>query len=175
MRVRRPGEVTVSHYPAGQAPQRFVPGDFSSHRATAAKGRDGATTALGKLIQAGERARFGEQRLRVLDPLYAHRSTGDIREAIESGSPWIHREVPRQRLHRRACQRLAGTARTRARLRQDPGGGQVRDRELHRPGIPGALWLDRVDPHGRTVHLLRIGFSRNGEVHRGLSDAVRRT
>ena len=54
MRTLRPGQVTFSHCPAGQAPERFVAGDFTLHRATATRGRGGATTALGKLIQAGE-------------------------------------------------------------------------------------------------------------------------
>jgi len=59
MRERRPADVAVSHYPPGEAPERFVAGDFTLHRATDTKGRQGATTTLGKLIQAGERRRFG--------------------------------------------------------------------------------------------------------------------
>jgi hypothetical protein len=60
MRAQRPSTVEVAHHPPAQAPTSFVPGDFSLHRATTNKGRHGATTVLGKLIQAGERARFGD-------------------------------------------------------------------------------------------------------------------
>ncbi|TMM18534.1 MAG: hypothetical protein E6F96_06210 [Actinobacteria bacterium] len=86
MRASRPAEVTVSHWPAGQAPEQFVPGDFSLHRATATKGRGGATTALGKLIQAGERARFGNSDFaRWTHSTLIVSERGDICEAIESG------------------------------------------------------------------------------------------
>jgi hypothetical protein len=86
MRERRPEGVTVSHYPPGQAPERFVPGDFSLHRATANKGRNGATTTLGKLIQAGERARFGDSDFaRWTHSALIVSEDGDICEAIESG------------------------------------------------------------------------------------------
>lgn len=57
-RETRPSVVEVSHYSPGEAPERFAPGDLSLHRATTNKGRGGATTWLGKLIQAGERSRF---------------------------------------------------------------------------------------------------------------------
>ena len=86
MRASRPAEVTVSHWPAGQTPEQFVPGDFSLHRATATKGRGGATTALGKLIQAGERARFGNSDFaRWTHSTLIVSERGDICEAIESG------------------------------------------------------------------------------------------
>jgi hypothetical protein len=86
MRERRPAEVAVSHYPPGQAPERFVPGDFTLHRATATKGRQGATTTLGKLIQAGERARFGNSDFaRWTHSTLIVSDGGDICEAIESG------------------------------------------------------------------------------------------
>ena len=86
MRSRRPSGVTVSHHPPGDAPDSFVPGDFSLHRATATKGRGGATTALGKLIQAGERARFGSSDFaRWTHSTLIVSATGDICEAIESG------------------------------------------------------------------------------------------
>jgi hypothetical protein len=86
MRARRPSDVAVSHYPPGQEPERFVPGDFSLHRATATKGRDGATTTLGKLIQAGERTRFGDSDFaRWTHSTLIVSESGDICEAIESG------------------------------------------------------------------------------------------
>src|SRR5262249_10364442 len=86
MRERRPAGVAVSHYPAGQAPERFVPGDFTLHRATATKGRQGATTTLGKLIQAGERVRFGNSDFaRSTHSTLIVADGGDICEAIESG------------------------------------------------------------------------------------------
>src|SRR5689334_6576490 len=86
MRSRRPSGVSVSHHPPGQAPESFVPGDFSLHRATTTKGRGGATTMLGKLIQAGERARFGNSDFaRWTHSTLVVSATGDICEAIESG------------------------------------------------------------------------------------------
>ena len=86
MRARRPSGVEVLPYPPGQEPERFVPGDFSLHRATATKGRDGATTTLGKLIQAGERARFGDSDFaRWTHSTLIVSESGDICEAIESG------------------------------------------------------------------------------------------
>jgi hypothetical protein len=86
MRERRPAEVAVSTHPPGRAPERFVPGDFTLHRATATKGRRGATTALGKLIQAGERARFGNSDFaRWTHSTLIVSEGGDICEAIESG------------------------------------------------------------------------------------------
>ena len=78
--------MTVSHHPPGEAPESFVPGDFSLHRATATTGRGGATTTLGKLIQAGERARFGNSDFaRWTHSTLIVSATGDICEAIESG------------------------------------------------------------------------------------------
>ena len=86
MRERRPADVAVSHYPPGQAPERFGPGDFTLHRATATKGRQGATTTLGKLIQAGERRRFGNSDFaRWTHSTLIVSAGGDICEAIESG------------------------------------------------------------------------------------------
>jgi hypothetical protein len=86
MRARRPSGVVVSHFPPGQEPESFVPGDFSLHRATATKGREGATTTLGKLIQAGERARFGDSDFaRWTHSTLIVSESGDIVEAIESG------------------------------------------------------------------------------------------
>jgi hypothetical protein len=86
MRERRPAAVDVSHYPPGQAPERFVPGDFTLHRASATKGRQGATTTLGKLIQAGERVRFGNSDFaRWTHSTLIVSDGGDICEAIESG------------------------------------------------------------------------------------------
>jgi len=86
MRGRRPSGTTVSHHPPGEAPESFVPGDFSLHRATTTKGRRGATTTLGKLIQAGERARFGNSDFaRWTHSTLIVSATGDICEAIESG------------------------------------------------------------------------------------------
>jgi hypothetical protein len=84
-RPARPA-ATVIAAPPGEQPDTFTPGDFSLYRATTTKGRGGATTVLGKLIQAGERRRFGNcdfarwthSALIVFD-------TGDIVEAIESG------------------------------------------------------------------------------------------
>ena len=86
MRARRPGGVTVTRYPAGEAPEQFVAGDFTLHRATTTKGRGGATTALGKLIQAGERARYGDSDFaRWTHSTLIVSDRGDICEAIESG------------------------------------------------------------------------------------------
>jgi len=86
MRERRPADVAVSRYPPGQAPERFVSGDFTLHRATATKGRQGATTTLGKLIQAGERRRFGNSDFaRWTHSTLIVSDGGDICEAIESG------------------------------------------------------------------------------------------
>lgn len=83
---RRPANATVSHYPPGKSPDRFVPGDFSLHRATTTKGRGGATTMLGKLIQAGERTRFGNTDFaRWTHSALIVSETGDIVEAIEKG------------------------------------------------------------------------------------------
>jgi hypothetical protein len=86
MRERRPSDVAVSHYPPGEAPERFLAGDFSLHRASTNKGRGGATTMLGKLIQAGERARFGNSDFaRWTHSTLIVSEGGDIVEAIESG------------------------------------------------------------------------------------------
>lgn len=86
MRERRPAGVTVSHYPPGEAPDHYVPGDFSLHRATTTKGRGGATTTLGKLIQAGERVRFGDcDFARWTHSTLIVSEQGDLCEAIESG------------------------------------------------------------------------------------------
>jgi len=86
MRARRPAKITVSHYPAGQTPADFHAGDFSLHRASATKGQAGATTTLGKLIQAGERARFGNSDFaRWTHSALIVSDSGDICEAIESG------------------------------------------------------------------------------------------
>ncbi len=86
LRERRPAGVTCSHYPTGEAPASFVPGDFSLHRATTNKGRNGATTILGKLIQAGERTRYGNTDFaRWTHSALIVSENGDICEAIESG------------------------------------------------------------------------------------------
>jgi hypothetical protein len=91
MRERRPAGVAVSRYPPGQAPEHFVPGDFTLHRATANKGRQGATTTLGKLIQAGERRRFGNSDFaRWTHSTLIVSAGGDICEAIESGVALEH-------------------------------------------------------------------------------------
>ncbi len=86
MRDRRPAGVTVSHYPPGLAPDRFVPGDFSLHRATTTHGRLGATTTLGKLIQSGERTRYGDSDFaRWTHSALVVSEDGEICEALESG------------------------------------------------------------------------------------------
>jgi hypothetical protein len=86
MRQQRRAGVAVSHYPPGEAPDAFISGDFSVHRATTNKGRGGATTMLGKLIQAGERARFGDSDFaRWTHSTLIVSDTGDIVEAIEKG------------------------------------------------------------------------------------------
>ena len=86
MRALRPGEVEVSYYPPGEAPDRPAAGDFSLHRATTTKGPGGATTWLGKLIQAGERSRFGNSDYaRWTHSALIVSEAGDICEAIESG------------------------------------------------------------------------------------------
>jgi hypothetical protein len=86
MLARRPSGVTVSRYRPGEAPEHFVPGDFSLHRATTTKGRGGATTMLGKLIQAGERARYGNSDFaRWTHSTLIVSETGDICEANAVG------------------------------------------------------------------------------------------
>src|SRR5579871_3806211 len=86
MQVRRPPGVIVTHYPPGEAPATFVPGDFTLHRATTNKGRTGATTTIGKLIQAGERRRYGNcDFARWTHSALVVSETGDICEAIENG------------------------------------------------------------------------------------------
>jgi hypothetical protein len=86
MRESRPAGVSVSHYAPGLAPDRFVPGDFSLHRATTNHGRSGATTTLGKLIQAGERTRYGDSDFaRWTHSALIVSDNGDICEALESG------------------------------------------------------------------------------------------
>jgi hypothetical protein len=82
----RPSGVSVKHYPAGQSPETFCPGDFSLHRATATKGAGGATTTLGKLIQAGERTRYGNSDYaRWTHSALIVSADGDICEALEKG------------------------------------------------------------------------------------------
>jgi hypothetical protein len=86
MAQRRPVGATVTHYPPGEAPEVFVPGDFTLHRASATKGRTGATTTLGKLIQAGERRRYGNcDFARWTHSALIVSDTGDLVEAIEKG------------------------------------------------------------------------------------------
>jgi hypothetical protein len=86
MRARRPSGVVISHYPPGESPATFVPGDFTLHRATTNKGRGGATTTLGKLIQAGERTRFGDSDFaRWTHSALIVSADGEICEALESG------------------------------------------------------------------------------------------
>lgn len=86
MLERRPAGATVTHYPPGEAPEVLVPGDFSLHRATTTKGRTGATTTLGKLIQAGERRRYGDcDFARWTHSALIVSEAGDICEAIEKG------------------------------------------------------------------------------------------
>jgi hypothetical protein len=60
IREQRPVDASVSHYPPGKAPSRFDPGDFTLHRVLATRGDLGAATSYGKVIQARERARFGD-------------------------------------------------------------------------------------------------------------------
>jgi hypothetical protein len=85
-REMRPAGIEVSHYPPGEAPERFVPGDFSLHRATTNKGRGGATTRLGMLIQAGERSRFGYSDFaRWTHSTLIVSESGQVVEAISSG------------------------------------------------------------------------------------------
>ena len=82
----RPSGVVIEHCPPGREPERLVPGDFSLHRATATKGRDGATTTLGKFIQAGERTRYGNSDYaRWTHSALIVSSEGDICEALEKG------------------------------------------------------------------------------------------
>jgi hypothetical protein len=86
MGAGKPAGVVVSHYPPGEAPDSFDPGDFSLHRATTTKGREGATTTLGKLIQAGERARYGDcDYARWTHSTLIVSTDGNICEALESG------------------------------------------------------------------------------------------
>jgi hypothetical protein len=86
MKARRQSDIAVSHYPPGQAPDTFTPGDFTLHRATTNRTRGGETTALGKLIQAGERVRFGNTDLaRWTHSTLIVSEDGGIVEAISSG------------------------------------------------------------------------------------------
>jgi hypothetical protein len=86
MLERRPASVDVEEFPPGRAPGLFTPGDFSLHRATANHGRNGATTTLGKLIQAGERARYGNSDYaRWTHSTLIVSVTGDICEAEAAG------------------------------------------------------------------------------------------
>jgi hypothetical protein len=86
MKELRQSGIVVSAYPAGQAPDTFAPGDFSLHRATTNRTRGGETTALGKLIQAGERVRFGNTDFaRWTHSTLIVSEQGAIVEAIESG------------------------------------------------------------------------------------------
>jgi hypothetical protein len=76
----------ISHFPPGAAPDTLTPGDFSLHRATTNKARGGETTLLGKLIQAGERVRFGNSDFaRWTHSALIVSAEGAIVEAIESG------------------------------------------------------------------------------------------
>jgi hypothetical protein len=76
----------VTRYPPGAAPDALTPGDFSLHRATTNKARGGETTLLGKLIQAGERVRFGDSDFaRWTHSTLIVSADGAIVEAIESG------------------------------------------------------------------------------------------
>jgi hypothetical protein len=84
-RPARPA-ATVIAAPPGEQPDSFTSGDFSLHRASTTKGRGGATTWLGKLIQAGERRRFGNRDYaRWTHSALIVSETGEIVEAIESG------------------------------------------------------------------------------------------
>lgn len=86
IKAGRVSGIEVSHYPPGEAPSVLVPGDFSLHRASTNKTRGGETTALGKLIQAGERVRFGNTDLaRWTHSALIVSEGGEIVEAIESG------------------------------------------------------------------------------------------
>jgi hypothetical protein len=77
---------TIEHCPPGESPDSLKPGDFTLHRATATKGKGGATTTLGKLIQAGERTRFGNSDFaRWTHSTIVLTEDGDIAEAIEKG------------------------------------------------------------------------------------------
>lgn len=79
-------EASIEHCPPGVESSTLVPGDFSVHRATTSKGKGGATTTLGKLIQAGERRRFGNTDFaRWTHSTLIVSAAGDIVEAIESG------------------------------------------------------------------------------------------
>ncbi|HEV3047428.1 MAG TPA: hypothetical protein VGY13_08725 [Solirubrobacteraceae bacterium] len=79
-------DVEVARYPPGEAPAVLVPGDFSLHRAATNKTRAGETTTLGKLIQAGERVRFGNSDFaRWTHSTLIVSEGGEIVEAIESG------------------------------------------------------------------------------------------
>ena len=86
LRENRPAGVTCDDYPPGQAPSSFVPGDFSLHRAAVNHGVSGATTTMGKCIQAGERTRYGNTDFaRWTHCALIVSEGGDVCEALESG------------------------------------------------------------------------------------------
>jgi hypothetical protein len=86
LRHLRPEGTIVTHYPPGVAPSRFVPGDFSLHRAAVNHGVSGATTRIGKCIQAGERTRYGNTDFaRWTHSALIVSEDGDVCEALETG------------------------------------------------------------------------------------------
>jgi hypothetical protein len=86
MKAMRQSGIAIAHYPPGEAPDTLVPGDFTLHRATTNRTRGGETTALGKLIQAGERVRFGNaDAARWTHSTLIVSESGDIVEAVEAG------------------------------------------------------------------------------------------
>jgi len=86
LRDLRPKGVSSDHYPPGEAPLSFVPGDISLHRAAVNHGRDGATTKIGKCIQAGERTRYGNSDFaRWTHSALIVSEDGDVCEALETG------------------------------------------------------------------------------------------
>lgn len=86
LRALRPAGVTCDHYPPGETPPSFVAGGFSLHRAAVNDGVSGATTKIGKCIQACERTRYGNTDFaRWTHSALIVSEDGDVCEALETG------------------------------------------------------------------------------------------
>jgi hypothetical protein len=128
MRAARLSGIGVTHYPPGTQPDTFTPGDFTLHRATTNRTRGGETTALGKLIQAGERVRFGNSDFaRWTHSTLVVSADGDIVEAISEGvrerniSAYLHTDYMVVHVEADAEQRALARGFARSRVGDDYG------------------------------------------------------